>query len=270
MREALADAIARLPEREKLVVTLYYYEELTLREIGEVLGVTESRVSQLHTKAILRLKARLAGAAHGSKLNSQPALSPYLGAAGRPGGMETPARPSRLQSARRQLRVARYSIGAVAADGLRRLRGRVAAAHPATSSSDQPPRRRRRRPPTIRPTQSFGFSAGSISPSRSSSRPSVQSAGRERLPLDGLRREVAPAARLEDVRALFDARDHRFTRFLTILRAEPRVNASPSGFTLVSEEFASMLVTRTRRGSRHRWPRDPGRRKRTDRRRLRP
>jgi RNA polymerase sigma factor FliA len=63
MREALAEAIARLPEREKLVVTLYYYEELPLREIGEVLGVTESRVSQLHTKAILRLKARLAGAA---------------------------------------------------------------------------------------------------------------------------------------------------------------------------------------------------------------
>ena len=60
MREAIADAIARLPEREKLVVTLYYYEELTLREIGEVLGVTESRVSQLHTKAILRLKAHIA------------------------------------------------------------------------------------------------------------------------------------------------------------------------------------------------------------------
>jgi len=62
LREILGDAIARLPEREKLVITLYYYEELTLREIGEVLGVTESRVSQLHTKAILRLKARLAGA----------------------------------------------------------------------------------------------------------------------------------------------------------------------------------------------------------------
>ncbi|MBX5475258.1 MAG: FliA/WhiG family RNA polymerase sigma factor, partial [Thermoleophilia bacterium] len=44
LKEAIADAIARLPEREKLVVTLYYYEELTLREIGEVLGVTESRV----------------------------------------------------------------------------------------------------------------------------------------------------------------------------------------------------------------------------------
>jgi RNA polymerase sigma factor for flagellar operon FliA len=62
LREALGEAIARLPEREKLVVTLYYYEELTLREIGEVLGVTESRVSQLHTKAILRLKSRLLGA----------------------------------------------------------------------------------------------------------------------------------------------------------------------------------------------------------------
>jgi RNA polymerase sigma factor for flagellar operon FliA len=60
-REAIADAISRLPEREKLVITLYYYEDLTLREIGEVLGVTESRVSQLHTKAVLRLKARLGG-----------------------------------------------------------------------------------------------------------------------------------------------------------------------------------------------------------------
>jgi len=60
-KDRLADAIARLPEREKLVVALYYYENLTLREIGEVLGVTESRVSQLHTKAVLRLKSRLQG-----------------------------------------------------------------------------------------------------------------------------------------------------------------------------------------------------------------
>ena len=59
MKDRLADAIARLPEREKLVIALYYYENLTLREIGEVLGVTESRVSQLHTKAVLRLKSRL-------------------------------------------------------------------------------------------------------------------------------------------------------------------------------------------------------------------
>jgi RNA polymerase sigma factor for flagellar operon FliA len=68
MKEAIGEAIARLPEREKLVVTLYYYEELTLREIGEVLGVTESRVSQLHTKAILRLKARLSGSASRASL----------------------------------------------------------------------------------------------------------------------------------------------------------------------------------------------------------
>ena len=61
MKDRLAEAIARLPEREKLVVALYYYENLTLREIGEVLGVTESRVSQLHTKAVLRLKSRLQG-----------------------------------------------------------------------------------------------------------------------------------------------------------------------------------------------------------------
>ena len=59
LRDRVADAIARLPEREKLVVALYYYENLTLREIGEVLGVNESRVSQLHTKAVLRLRSRL-------------------------------------------------------------------------------------------------------------------------------------------------------------------------------------------------------------------
>ena len=52
-------SIANLPEREKLVIALYYYENLTLREIGEVLGVTESRVSQMHTKAVLRLRSRM-------------------------------------------------------------------------------------------------------------------------------------------------------------------------------------------------------------------
>jgi RNA polymerase sigma factor for flagellar operon FliA len=60
MRTRIADAIAALPDREKLVIALYYYENLTLREIGEVLGVTESRVSQLHTKAVLRLRSKLA------------------------------------------------------------------------------------------------------------------------------------------------------------------------------------------------------------------
>ena len=57
MRDRIADAVDRLPEREKLVIALYYYENLTLREIGEVLRVSESRVSQLHTKAVLGLRA---------------------------------------------------------------------------------------------------------------------------------------------------------------------------------------------------------------------
>ena len=59
VKQILAQAIDRLSEREKLVITLYYYEELTLKEIGKVLGVSDSRVSQLHTKAVLRLRGRL-------------------------------------------------------------------------------------------------------------------------------------------------------------------------------------------------------------------
>jgi RNA polymerase sigma factor for flagellar operon FliA len=59
IKDRLTEAIGSLPEREQLVVALYYYENLTLREIGEVLGVTESRVSQLHTKAVMRLKSGL-------------------------------------------------------------------------------------------------------------------------------------------------------------------------------------------------------------------
>ena len=60
MRHILADAINRLPEREKTVLTLYYYEGLTLAEIGSILGVTESRVCQIHTKSVIQLRARLA------------------------------------------------------------------------------------------------------------------------------------------------------------------------------------------------------------------
>jgi RNA polymerase sigma factor for flagellar operon FliA len=59
MKHLLADAINRMPDRERLVLTLYYYEGLTLSEIGGVLGVTESRVCQIHTKAILQLRGRL-------------------------------------------------------------------------------------------------------------------------------------------------------------------------------------------------------------------
>jgi RNA polymerase sigma factor for flagellar operon FliA len=59
MKHVLADAINRMPDRERLVLTLYYYEGLTLSEIGQVLGVTESRVCQIHTKAIFQLRGRL-------------------------------------------------------------------------------------------------------------------------------------------------------------------------------------------------------------------
>ncbi len=59
IKRVIVAAIKELPEKEKKVLVLYYYEDLTLKEIGEVLEVTESRVSQLHTKAIMRLRAKL-------------------------------------------------------------------------------------------------------------------------------------------------------------------------------------------------------------------
>jgi len=62
LRGQLAEAIERMPEREKVVLTLYYFENLTLSQIGEVLGVTESRVSQIHTKSVLQLRSRLQAA----------------------------------------------------------------------------------------------------------------------------------------------------------------------------------------------------------------
>ncbi len=59
VRNLLAGAISQLPEKEKLVVALYYFEELTMKEIGEVLGYTESRISQMHSKAMLRLRTKM-------------------------------------------------------------------------------------------------------------------------------------------------------------------------------------------------------------------
>lgn len=59
VKELLAQAIDELPEKEKLVIVLYYYENLTLREIGEILNVSESRVCQIHTKVVLRLRVHL-------------------------------------------------------------------------------------------------------------------------------------------------------------------------------------------------------------------
>lgn len=60
MKQRLADAIEELPEKERLVLTLYYYEELTMKEIGLTLGVVESRVSQIHSAAVVRLRTALA------------------------------------------------------------------------------------------------------------------------------------------------------------------------------------------------------------------
>ncbi len=62
MKQLLASAINRLADREKIVLTLYYYEGLTLAEIGQVLGVTESRVCQIHTKAVLQLRSKITAA----------------------------------------------------------------------------------------------------------------------------------------------------------------------------------------------------------------
>lgn len=59
VKRILKETITELPEKEKLVVALYHYEELTLKEIGQVLGITESRVSQIHSKAMLKLRGRL-------------------------------------------------------------------------------------------------------------------------------------------------------------------------------------------------------------------
>jgi len=61
MKQHLVDAIDELPEKERLVLTLYYYEELTMKEIGLTLGVVESRVSQIHSSAVLRLRSALGG-----------------------------------------------------------------------------------------------------------------------------------------------------------------------------------------------------------------
>ncbi len=59
LKEAMAQAIRQLPEKERLVISLYYLDELTMKETGKVLGITESRVSQIHSQAILHLRAKL-------------------------------------------------------------------------------------------------------------------------------------------------------------------------------------------------------------------
>jgi RNA polymerase sigma factor for flagellar operon FliA len=67
-KQHLADAIDELPEKERMVLTLYYFEELTMKEIGKTLGVVESRVSQIHSSAVVRLRTSLAGLRENRKL----------------------------------------------------------------------------------------------------------------------------------------------------------------------------------------------------------
>ena len=73
MRDRLAAAIGDLPEKERLVLTLYYYEEMTMKEIGLTLNVVESRISQIHSSAVLHLRAKLASTARGKSM--RPAVA---------------------------------------------------------------------------------------------------------------------------------------------------------------------------------------------------
>jgi len=80
LRERLTKAINNLPERERLIMTLYYYEELTMKEIGIILGVVESRVSQIHASAVLQLRVRLSASAPPEKLlHQRQGTRPWLG-----------------------------------------------------------------------------------------------------------------------------------------------------------------------------------------------
>ncbi|MGE0634279.1 MAG: sigma-70 family RNA polymerase sigma factor, partial [Pseudobdellovibrionaceae bacterium] len=70
VKDVVAKAIEELPERQRLVLSLYYYEDLNLKEIGKVLRVTESRVSQLHAQAVQRLRSKLSQILAGGDLEA--------------------------------------------------------------------------------------------------------------------------------------------------------------------------------------------------------
>lgn len=83
MKQRLADAIDELPEKERMVLTLYYYEELTMKEIGLTLGVVESRVSQIHSSAVVRLRVSLAGLHNGGPDDISKAVKARRGSSAR-------------------------------------------------------------------------------------------------------------------------------------------------------------------------------------------
>jgi RNA polymerase sigma factor FliA len=94
MRERLTKAINDLPERERLIMTLYYYEETTMKEIGIILGVVESRVSQIHASAVLHLRARLAPPAtiEGLQRRHQGTKAPPQSSKAKKSGVQLPIR----------------------------------------------------------------------------------------------------------------------------------------------------------------------------------
>jgi RNA polymerase sigma factor FliA len=93
-RERLTKAIEDLPERERLVMTLYYFEEMTMREIGIILGVVESRVSQMHASAVLHLRTRLAMSATLKEPQNEPGGDHAERAGGREARQRIAAHPS--------------------------------------------------------------------------------------------------------------------------------------------------------------------------------
>jgi RNA polymerase sigma factor for flagellar operon FliA len=90
----LVHAIENLPEREKMVMALYYDEDLNLREIGAVLGVTESRVSQLHSQAVSRLRAQIVGAQPGNESENKSGGGKKASGAARRGRPPTKTKPN--------------------------------------------------------------------------------------------------------------------------------------------------------------------------------
>ena len=141
MRHILATAINTMPEREKIVLTLYYYESLTLAEIGLVLGVTESRVCQIHTKAVLHLRARLSASERELRARlipsslASPAITRVMGGAHAPSPLGVHG--------------VRHGVGAVRHSCARRrrpagVRVRCATRRPSTARSSTTSARRRR------------------------------------------------------------------------------------------------------------------------------
>ena len=113
-KEALIQAVSQMAEREKTVLTLYYYEGLTLAEIGDILGVTESRVCQIHTKAVLQLRAKLADRPEAA---GRRPVAPKSKAASGTGGSKAPGGTSGRSKASDDTKASSGATGAKAPSG---------------------------------------------------------------------------------------------------------------------------------------------------------